>query len=129
MPVYDFECDECGFIEERVLPISECNRDWQCSCGGVLHRIMTLSGVNIANQDAEWIRTIAAVVDKDGDEHDQRFLASGMTRADLDDWKRGKGVRNLEPGETIKTPPMPDDGKIAKEVWEKHQKRMMLTLD
>lgn len=126
MPVYDFECDKCHFIEERILPIEECNRDWQCSCGGVLRRIMTLSGVNTSNEDAEWIRSVAVIVDKEGDVHDQRFLKSGMTRTDLKRWMKDKGLRHMDPGEIPNRPDPVNHEKIQREVWMKHNERMSL---
>lgn len=129
MPIFDFECDKCGFIEERILFTDECNRDWQCSCGGVLKRIFTASGQYRPNEDTPWIRTVADVIERDStNKHDQRFLQSNQTRADLKRWQKGRGLRHLEPGEGPSKPEPFNEKRHTDKVMEKRIERNRLEI-
>lgn len=122
MPIYDFQCDKCEFIEERILPIEECDREWQCSCGGVLKRIMTSSGQYCGNEDAAWLKTVPEVINKDTDNPVAKEFIKNPTRSNYKAWMKSEGLRPLENNEPRKPPPT-NISKIQKEVWHKFQKR------
>ena len=64
MPVYDFECQSCGHIQERVVPVSKCNRLIKCcKCEGKAKHIITMSGVHLGNDDTQgWIKSVLEAV-------------------------------------------------------------------
>lgn len=41
MPAYDFECDNCGRVDELTLPMAERHDPWPCTCGGVMKRVIS----------------------------------------------------------------------------------------
>lgn len=127
MPIYDFQCDKCEFIEERILPIDECDWEWKCSCGGVLRRIMTASGQYCGNQDAGWLKTVPEVINRDStNPHAQEFMKN-PTRQNYKSWMKSEGLRPLENNEPMKPPPV-DLTRVNREVWEKHQKRRRIEI-
>ena len=103
MPVYDYECDSCKTITESIehynTEIIVCERCNHCFA----RRIISASGPNCANQDAEWIRSVLEVVDKEGGKHCQRFLKN-PTRKNYNAYMKGEGIRPLESGEQMRPP-------------------------
>lgn len=48
MPTYEFKCDKCGKVFERILPIAQRNDHQDCDCGSPeTHRIMSLTNFNL----------------------------------------------------------------------------------
>lgn len=100
MPIYDYQCTVggCGHtfeaiagIEERTLPCPECGQE--------ARRILKAGGVNVANEDAPWLRSVLEVVDKESNApHVVEFLKN-PTRSNYKAWMKGEGIRHLEPGE------------------------------
>ncbi len=41
MPLYDFECPDCGAASEEVRSIADRNDPLTCSCGGSMCRVMS----------------------------------------------------------------------------------------
>ena len=123
MPLYEMKCLFCGYEFETIANIGqivncpEC--DFQCK------RLISIHGMNLAKQDAEWIRSVREVVDKEGGPAAQEFLKR-PTRDNLHAWMKAEGVRHMEPGEKPRKPDPPNMDRIQKEVWEKHQKRNRL---
>lgn len=114
MPVYDFECTKCANIEEHIADYDRYT--WFCSkCGADMVRIISVSGPNCANEDAEWIRSVREVVDKEGGPASQRFLKN-PTRANYKKWMKAEGLRPFEPGEKPKRPEewKPDIDKLVR---------------
>ena len=99
MPIYDFECPSCGHISElyahtddKILPCDECGAD--------ANRLFSFgSRVNTSIEDADWIRSVTDIVDKDNPApHVQAFLKN-PTRTNWKNWMKGEGLRPFEPGE------------------------------
>ena len=127
MPIYDFECECCGNVAEHIARIEE--EILACeSCGAQAHRIISLTGVHCANQDAEWIRSIVEVVDKESNEPHIAEFRKNPNRTTLRNFMQKQGIRHLEPGEGPTKPDPPNMEKINREVWDKHQKRMRLEI-
>ena len=124
MPIYDFECDKCGRVEEQIMTIKEHDElGYSCKCGGTMESIVSCGTMYCSNEDAPWVRSVTEVVDKDGDAHDKRFMASGKTRTDLKDWMKSKGLRHMEPGEKPGRPAPVDQARIGKKLWARHVQR------
>jgi putative FmdB family regulatory protein len=122
MPLYDFECQECGSIHEAIEPMDVKHRPCPVpDCRGRAKKIISASGVFCANDDAAWIRSVREVVNKDGGAHCQAFLKD-PTRANWKAWMKGEGLRPFEPGERQRPEPI-DEGLLAKKVLERHRKR------
>ena len=100
MPIYDYECRQCGYIWESFAHTEETLIDCvNPRCGGQAKRLMGVSRVNTTNQDSPWIRSVTEVVDKDsGSRHCQEFLKC-PTRENYKAWMKGEGIRPLEANE------------------------------
>lgn len=129
MPLYDYECQSCGHIRESIQPVAvgviACEK-----CGCHANRIISCSGVNCANEDAGWIRSVTDILPKgeDATAADRRFAAN-PTRSNYKAWMESRGLRPLEPGErTIKPNPDREMAKIHREVWERHRKRKAIEI-
>jgi putative FmdB family regulatory protein len=132
VPIYDYECQNCGHLELDVYA-SVHQEETTCSqCQGPSSRIISLSGVHTANEGADWIRSVTEIVDKDDKSRvSQEFLKS-PTRTNLKRFMDAKGLRHLE-NQHGGPPPAFDRSKqevpkekIEKAVWERHRKRNTL---
>lgn len=72
----------------------------ECSnCGNKAKRIISCSGQNCGNEDAEWIRSVLEVVDHSSNEKHTREFIKNPTRSNYKAWMKGEGLRHMEPGE------------------------------
>lgn len=127
MPIFDFQCS-CGHIEERVEPFTVLSI--KCpECGGKAEKILSVSSVFTANQDAKWIRSVRDVVQKDsGKRHCEEFLKD-PTRQNYKVWMKKEGIRPLSDGEKVQKPDEKAiQRKITDEVYNNHRKRCALTI-
>jgi putative FmdB family regulatory protein len=98
MPLYDYKCRNCEKVTERIKLVDEKIEDCPI-CGGVAVRIISTSGVNCANDDTEWVRSVREVVEKgSGKPHCEAFLKN-PTRSNYKKWMKGEGIRHKENGE------------------------------
>lgn len=121
MILVDFECPECGHIFEEIVHqdrlLMPCPR-----CKIAAKRIITTGRVYSGNQDADWIKSVREVVDKDsGKPHCQEFLKN-PTRANYEKWMKGERLRPFETNEPLKPPPV-DTTKLQKEMLERQRQR------
>lgn len=126
MPVYDHLC-KCGKTFEAIMPMDR--ETAVCpECGEQAKRIISCSGQNCANEDAEWIRSVLEVVDKDSNApHVKRFLKE-PTRSNYKAWMRGEGIRPLEPGEERRRPSRIDDRMMTDKIMRMRQERRRLEI-
>ena len=108
-------CRECGTA--LLLTCSQ--------CGGEAKRIFS-PGNNHPNEDAEWIRSVREVVDKEGGPHCQAFLKD-PTRTNYENWKKTEGLRHLESGEKRYRPEF-DLDKHTERVFREHQRASALEI-
>ena len=126
MPIYDYDCQYCGNSFETIAGVDE--QRVRCpKCNGEADRVISVSGVFCSNEDAEWIRSVREVVDKDGGAHCQEFLKN-PTRQNYKNWMNGEGLRPLEPGEKPRKPKPPDQNAIKKEMMERYSERHRITI-
>lgn len=123
MPIYDMECEQCNALfPDKIMGYDETEMNCEM-CGGVARRIITASGVYIGNQDADWIKSVTEVVNKDDKSpHTQEFLKN-PTRKNYQNWMKGEGLRPFESGEKPRTPPKFDHKSHREKVWQKHRDR------
>ena len=135
MPIYDYECASCGHFDRDVLARME-EQFLKCSkCQGVTERIISLSGVHCANEDADWIRSVTEVVDKEDKScrASQEFLKS-PTRTNYKRWMDAKGLRHLEnhhggpPPAFDRSKQTVDMERINRKVMERRRKRETLEI-
>ena len=95
MPLYDVQCNSCGFTEEVIAPINQ--DDFVCSrCGKHAHKIITLSETHSFDDNAPWIRSVLDVVEKgSGKQHCEEFLRN-PTRQNYKAWMKGEGIHPME---------------------------------
>lgn len=110
MPLYDFSCPQGHVTESMETPGTK--RIICPECGNRAKRIFSFgSKVNMANEDAKWIRDIVrdergvSVVSRNSaDPHVQAFRQN-PTRTNYQAWMKGEGLRHVEPGEVVATKP------------------------
>lgn len=127
MPIYDFECKRCGKRKEFFYKVADCPAFVFCpKCSGEMVKIISVNGVNTANQDAEWLKSVREVVDKEGGPHCQAFLKD-PTRDNYKRWMKGEGIRPLEPGERPKVP-KPDIDRVSSHLARRLQEMQAIKL-
>lgn len=124
MPIYDFECP-CGKITESIQPVGVEAID--CECGGTAVKIVSSSGHFCANEDADWIRSVTEVVDKDCMKPTTQEFLRNPTRTNMRRWMQAEGLRHMEPGEGPKRE-KPDMGRIRREVRERAMARRRIEI-
>ena len=121
MPIYDYECEN-GHVTEWIAKPDEI--EMKCpECGCLAMRIITASGEYLGNQDADWIKSVVDVVDKDSKAPHVREFMQNPTRKNYQNWMKGEGLRPFEPGERPKKPPPFDERAHHENVWRKHRER------
>lgn len=127
MPIYDFECEDCGDVTEWIVDSSVVKADCP-ECGGKARKIITASGQYLGNQDADWLKSVTDVVDKSNmAPHVQEFLKN-PTRKNRENWMRGEGIRPMQEGEKPQKPPPVNERAIRQEVWRRHRKRKLIEI-
>ena len=126
MPLYDFECTNCGNIDERIehydVDTAPCSK---CSCKA--KRIISVNGPNCANEDAGWLSSVLEVVDKESDLPHTREFLKNPTRSNYKAWMKERNLRPFEPGEERKMKPDPPNfERLGNKLWEEHRKRNRL---
>ena len=120
MIIADFECKD-GHINEHIVEsgtsLTKCP-----VCGKQAKRIITINGVNTANEDSAWIRSTLEVVDKENPAPHVQDFVNNPTRSNLKNWMKNEGLRYLEPGEEKIRKPEVDVNRIKKEVYELQRK-------
>jgi len=127
MPLYDYQCERCGHIEEVVKTVDD--RIGTCSdCGGATRRIVSVGSVEANNDDAAWIRSITDVVDKESKApHVVEFLRN-PTRTNYKNWMRKEGIRHMEPGEKPINRKEFDVSRHADKVMEAYRERSRINI-
>jgi putative FmdB family regulatory protein len=98
MPLYDYECPVCGYRDERIESV-ETTKVVCLRCKNLANRIISSRSVNVANEDAPWIRSVLEVVDKDSTKPHVVAFRENPTRTNYNLWMKGEGLRPLENGE------------------------------
>lgn len=99
MPLYDFECLDCGEVRERVFSIAECPDETVCpSCAGLARKIISFGGGGIFREEAPWLKDAAAMADPDGGTHCQAFR-NDPTRTNYHNWLQAEGLRPTDRSE------------------------------
>ena len=126
MPIYDYECPKCG-VFESIEPLNKPLLWCPNGCELIAKRIISVSGVHTANDDAAWVRSCLEVVDKESQAPHVAEFRKNPTRTNLRRYMSGEGLRHLEPGEEGRRPQAPDLSKVRKEVLNNLQRRWYIT--
>ena len=121
MALYDYECPECGCIQEQFANVNDESLRPCPKCVGLMHKIISASGANCSNEDADWIRSAAEVAGTENAEG--REFKRNPTRSNLKAWMVVKNLRHMEPGERPARPEHPDVNKITEKLIRKYQER------
>lgn len=126
MPLYQYECEECGLVIEQVFKIKRCPRNIECpKCKGKARKIICIPGSDNTKESPDWVKSICEVVDKEGGTHCQQLLKD-PTRKNLENWMKVEGVRHFEPGEKLSRPKAPDISTITDAIVKKRKKDHMI---
>jgi len=122
--LYDYQCADCANIFE-VFADPDDDKLFECpECGGESKRIISVSGTNCANDDADWIRSVTDVVPKGEDATPiDREFSRNPTRTNYNRWMKARGLRHLEPGEKSSKPKRMSNEEMSRKLWERRQKR------
>lgn len=55
MPLYDFQCEQCGSLKEIFFPVSECPDRMECPCGGEKSKILTFGHGGVFRNEPAWL--------------------------------------------------------------------------
>lgn len=125
MPLFDYECIICGEMTERLNPANV--ETIMCpKCGANARKI--ISGSTRLPDDAEWLKTVIDVVDKENPSpHVQEFIRH-PTRSNYRRWMKSEGIRPLERGERPRRDTSEDMARHREEVIRKHFERKKITI-
>lgn len=128
MPLYDYECQACDHVHERIerpddMDLKECP-----ACGMTeARRIISCGEVYTGNQDATWLKSVTDVIG--AETREGREAIANPTRDNIRRWQQKIGVRHLEPGEKGgPNRPKRDMNKVYHRLAERSRKRMSLTV-
>lgn len=97
MIIKDYMCRECQNITEHCVKTPP-PMTTQCPvCNGVAEKILTVNQTQ--PYDAPWIAGVREVVDKSGKKPWCNEFLKHPTRANLQKWMKGEGLRHRDPGE------------------------------
>jgi|GEM_PF-1925353 len=137
MIIADFECPKCGKIREEIVHSAV----WQGTCPEchcLTKRIITLGGVNCANEDARHIREAArTLLDPETARHSDkahvRDLAENPTRSNLKRYLKAEGLRYAENERgappLFRKPEPINREKLRKEVLDGYRKRNSISIE
>jgi putative FmdB family regulatory protein len=128
MPIYDYECDNCGDRFEIITSNLDLQHTTCRYCGQQATKIITPGGCYTANEDADWIKSVTAVVDKDSTAPHCREFLKNPTRSNYKAWMQGEGIRPMERGEVASKPPPVDMDRHTRAVMERYKQRTALEL-
>ena len=124
----DFLCPHCGNIFEKIVESNvkfticpKC-RDKVSGFIKFAKRIITPSATYLGNQDADWIKSVREVVDKEGGCHAQEFLKN-PTRDNYKRWMKSEGLRPLDKGEGPTKPAPVDMQQLTDKTFDLHRNR------
>ena len=131
MPVYDYECKACGHIFEVIEGYDETNRHCPICQKLDCHRIISQTGQYCGNQDAPWLKSSNAVVDKDSRHPIDLEFRRNPTRENRERWMRHHGLREYEPGMRMKPeePKHDTDPRVTKHLMRELQKRRRIEIN
>lgn len=121
MVLFDFQCQSCGRIEERMI-----DRDTEtviCTCGGTMTKYFGRSAGARLNDDAGWIKTVVEVVDKDSQAPHVAEFRRNPTRENMRKWMQGEGIRHLEDNEKPNRRPGLDVKRHAEKIMQMRMER------
>ncbi len=123
MPLYDYECRECGQVSEIIVAaddkrLQNCFKCGKSSCAA---RIISVGSTYIGNQDATWLKCVPNVVGNDLPE--EREFKRNPTRDNYRSFMRARNLRPFEPGEKPGRPAPVDTDALTRRLAEKHRKR------
>lgn len=121
--LFDFRCRRCRAIFEDLVRPSEHNPVH--SCGGETDRLIGISRVYLGNQDADWLKSVGEVVDKDPSKPHCREFLKNPTRHNYNEWMRGEGIRPMDDGEHMRPrkPDPVDEGAIVNDMVRLRKER------
>lgn len=98
MPLYDYLCKQ-GHTTESFENHSV-KRIVCPQCGGRAKRVFSFSGVNTANEDAPWLKSVLEIVDTSATaKPETREFRRNPTRSNWKAWMKAEQIRPMERGE------------------------------
>lgn len=133
MPIYDYECRECGYTEELMLRMDDNGLRGCPKCKRFAFRRLISAGaapdINLANQSRTWLNNSNAVVDPDSRNPADVEFRRNPTRANRDRYMKANNLIEYEPG--MRTKPDPtrmDTPEVTRKLAELAQKRRALSV-
>ena len=130
MIISDFECKRCKKVHEAI--VSNTATKHNCPiCGRPAKRIISLGKVYTGNQDADWIKSVVDVVDKESPRQHVRDFVKNPNRETYKAWMKGEGIKPMDYTEhgappVARKPPDPDLSGLTQRLVERHRERNRL---
>ena len=133
LKLFDYECDNCGTIVERLVETDNEIRK-RCHCGCMPKRIISFG--RSATSDT-WTRDSAnALLDMEvarkSKDPVERELAVNPNRENLERYMRARGLRFAENEKgappVYRRPPEPDLKEVADKLYKQHRERTRIEL-
>lgn len=126
----DFQCPS-GHITEAFCHWKQ--KKIVCKCGKKAKRIITMGGVNTANDTPPWLKSVVDVVDKTSHKSHVREFVKNPNRKTYKAWMKGEGIRPLDHTEhggppVYHQPPETDTARVREEVARRHFERKRIEL-
>ena len=131
MILYEYQCEKCGCVLDVYATMNCRPKDIDChDCDGRAVQVIGASMVNMAAEDAAWLKTVTEVVDKDQSKPHCVEFVKNPTRSNYKNWMKKEGLRHLEPGEKTKPRQMSnaDMQRLQSHVFNKFQNRNAITI-
>ena len=128
MIIHEYLCGVCGHTQEAYVSSDVIPNLIECDCcSSPAKKIVSMS--DTAPVDSPWLNEVLKIVDKKSDApHNTEFLKH-PSRANYEAWKKGTGLRHLEPGEGIpKVDKTAQKATIKNKMIQKIQERNAITV-
>lgn len=127
MPLYDYQCFECDFIMEMIVPAGETLRyDCpECEARASMRRIFSAGGVYLGNQDTSWLKTVGEVL---GDSPSEIRFKQMPTRHNYKMMLKDRGLRPFEKGESTRPQVKDNTDRQVDQIMKLRQRRSALEI-
>jgi len=98
MPLYEYQCDECGHTFEKIQKFSDPLEDTCPKCGGPVRKLMSSPAIQF--KGSGWYITDYAKKDSTGPKPDTKTETKGESKSESSDSGKGAEAKSESKSET-----------------------------